>query len=536
MIVSAILLLYPVIASPITADDRYWYVGTAAGSDGSFVQLVGFSWERLLWHVDIGRMVLLAEIERRFIDLGIIEVAVATSTPITVYQALLKLGLLGGGILCVLAFVRSLRWRTSDGTLARVSRRTLVLVGVAGTLAVAVGVQATRPSQNGWIAYPVLTYGAVAFTFGSIALLLWLTRLVAERSRAMAVGAAVVLALLAVATILSYELVFPAVPVAALALLVIPVTDRAHRAAGRRAKLVTGLAYVGTFIPIFVAARLYLANTCVDQACYSGVQMKLGIDAMRATAYTFVAAIPGSSDSELLRDLDAVGWAHRYPVMPEWWSVLAGLLALSALSILWWAMRSDIPSSEVPEGTSISRLAHRRAEAHMLAVGAVLTLLVALGAAAVMGIGSRTQDRITDMGQPYRNIVVTWTGLAFCLVLAVVALGLIFPRRRAVMTWIVLAIAIGTVATLTLPGNLMALRAARITHAVTDAINWEVVQGDTSQSGDARRCQLFDELDQQTSGYVTYARESIKNDSSTAFEIYHGAPFCSEFSPARDTE
>jgi uncharacterized membrane protein YgdD (TMEM256/DUF423 family) len=296
------------------------------------------------------------------------------------------------------------------------------------------------------------------------------------------------------------------------------------------------LAYVGTFIPIFVAARLYLANTCVDQACYSGVQMKLGIDAMRATAYTFVAAIPGSSDSELLRDLDAVGWAHRYPVMPEWWSVLAGLLALSALSILWWAMRSDIPSSEVPEGTSISRLAHRRAEAHMLAVGAVLTLLVALGAAAVMGIGSRTQDRITDMGQPYRNIVVTWTGLAFCLVLAVVALGLIFPRRRAVMTWIVLAIAIGTVATLTLPGNLMALRAARITHAVTDAINWEVVQGDTSQSGDARRCQLFDELDQQTSGYVTYARESIKNDSSTAFEIYHGAPFCSEFSPARDTE
>jgi hypothetical protein len=536
MIVAAIMLVYPVIASPITADDRYWYVGSAAGSNGSFVELVGFAWERLLWHVDIGRMVLLAEIERRFVYLGIIELAVATATPITVYQALLKLGLLGGGILCVLAFVRSLRWRTPDGTLARVSRRTLVLVGVAGTLAVAVGVQATRPGHNGWIAYPVLTYGAVAFIFGSIALLLWLTRLVAERSRAMAIGAAVVLVMLALATNLSYELVFPAVPVAALALLVIPVTDRAHRAAGRRAKLVTGLAYVGTFVPVFVAARLYLASNCADQSCYSGVQVELGSAAMRATAYTFVAAIPGSSDNELLGDLDAVGWADRYPVPPDWWSVLAGLVALGALSILWWAMRTELPSSEGPGGASISRSAHRRAEAHMLVVGAALSLLAALGAAAVMGIGSRTQERITEMGDPYRNIVVTWTGLAFCLVLVVVALGLIWPQRRAVMAWIALAIAIGTLATFTLPGNLMALRAARITHTVTDAINWEVVQGDTSQSGDARRCELFERLDEQTSGYVTYAREPIKNDSNTAFEIYHGAPFCSEFSPTPDPE
>jgi hypothetical protein len=531
-IVSAIILLYPVIASPITADDRYWYLWTTASSDGSIVDLLRYSWERLSWRVDYGRVNLLTEVERRLSGLGIMEAAVATSTPIPVYQALLKLGLLGGGILTVLAFVRSLRWRASDGTLVRVSRRSLVLVGVAGTLAVAVGAQATVPGRNGWTAYPVSTYGAVISIFGSIALLLWLTRLVAERSRAMAISATVVLALLAVTTSFRYELVFPAVPIAAVALIIVPVTDQAHRAAGRRAKLVTGLAYVGTFIPVFIATRLYLAGVCADRSCYSGVQMELGADAARTAVYNFLSAIPGAGDNELLADLDQVGWADRYPVLPDWWSVLAGVLALVALWMVWWAARRREPASNEPGDTPTRPSVQQRAEARLLSVGAGLALLVALGAAVVMGLGSRSHELITGPGEPYRNIVVTWTGLAFCVVLVIVALGVIWPQRSALVAWATLAIVVGTVAALMLPGNLMALRAARITHSVTDAINWEVVKGDTTQSGETRRCELYARIDHDV---VAYAREPLKTHSNTAFEIYHGQPFCSDLGQSGDS-
>lgn len=516
-LITAIVLLYPVIASPITADDRYWYLGTIANSDGSLVEVLRYSWDRFTAALESGRVIILSEVQRRVAGLAIMEAAVATSTPITVYEALLKLALLGGSILAVLAFVRSLRWRIPDGTLVRVSRRTLTLVGIAGTLAVAVGAQATMPGRNGWTAYAVNNYGAVIFIFGSIALLLWLSRLVAERSAIMAVGAAVVLALLAITTNVSYELVFPVVLVAALALAVFPVTDRTHRSAGRRAKLVTGLAYFGTFLPVFVGARLYIADICAAQECYSGAQLQLGANAIRTATFNFLSAIPGSSDNELLADLEQVGWADRYPALPDWWSVLTGILAIVALSIAWWA------TPQAPDSAPASLQAHKRAEVHMLLAGAAVALLVALGTAAVMGLGQRSHELITEPGVPYRNMVTTWTGIAFCIVLVVVALGIAWPRRGAIVSWTVLAIAIGTVAALTLPGNLMALRAARVSHEVTDAVNWEVVKGDTTQSGEERRCELYARIDHDV---VPYARRALKEYSMKAFEVYHREPFC----------
>jgi hypothetical protein len=513
-----------VIASPITADDRYWYLGTIATSDGSLVEVLQYSWDRFTAALESGRVIFLSELQRRVAGLAIMEAAVATSTPITVYEALLKLALLGGSILTVLAFIRSLRWRTTDGTLAQVSRRTLALVGIAGTLAVAVGAQAIVPGRNGWTAYAVNNYGAVIFIFGSIALLLWLTRLVADRSSIMAIVAVVVLVILALATNVSYELVFPVIPVAALALAVVPVTDRANRSAGRRAKLVTGLAYFGTFIPILVAVRLYIADICEAQECYSGAQMELGTAALRTATYNFLSAIPGSSDNELLADLDQVGWANRYPVLPDWWSVLAGILAIVALSIAWWAMRGDGPKPQAPDIAPTSLQEHKRAEIYILVIGAAVALLVALGTAVVMGLGQRSHELITEPGAPYRNMVTTWTGIAFCIVLLVIALGIAWPRRGAIISWAALAVAIGTVAALTLPGNLMALRAARVSHAFTDAINWEVVMGDTRQSGDARRCELYASIDDAV---VPYARQALKEYSMKAFEVYHGEPFCS---------
>jgi len=433
--------------------------------------------------------------------------------------------LIGGGLFSGVAFVRSLRWRHPDGGLVRAGRRTLLFVGVGGILALAVGAQAHSQFRNGWTSYPVFTYSAVIFIFGSVALLLWLTRLVAERTRATAVIAVVVLLLLAVATNLSYELVYPAVPVAAAALAIIPVTGRAQRSAGRRAKLLTGSAYLGGFTVIFIVIRLYLADACTRTECYEGVQLQLGPDTVRTVLYNLGTAIPGAGGTELLADLDAVGWADRYPALPGTWSVTVGLGAVAALLMVWWGTRLD--ESVVRRADSVSHDS-RRAEAVLLTLGAGLSLLVAFGTAAVMGLSGQAQELITEPGTPYRNTMVTWTALAFALTLVVRAVSIIVPRRGELPTWAAFAVLVGSIGVLTLPGNLLALQAHRVEPglATSEAINWEVVLGDTSPDADARRCALFERLDQTLP--AAFTRSAIYSNANAAFRHYHGRAFCSD--------
>jgi hypothetical protein len=519
----AIALLVPVIAAPVNADDRYWYMMIGWRAEGSVLEVLRWSWEHLPVEVQSGRLATLAGFERRLVGMAVIEAAVATSIPVVVYQAMVKLVLASAGFLSCLAFVRSLRWRNADGRLVQAGRRTLLLVGVGGMLALAVGAQAHSQFRNGWTSYPVFTYGAVIVIFGSVALLLWLTRLVADRSKATAAAAVVVLLLLAAATNLSYELVYPAVPVAAAALAVVPVTDRAHRSAGRRAKLVTGSAYLGGFAVIFIVIRLYLANACARNECYEGSQVDLGPETVRTVLYNVVTAVPGAGGTELLADLDAVGWADRYPVLPTMWSVTVGLGAVAALLLVWWVTRWDDLDSR--SGDSVGHDG-RRAEAVLLAVGAGLSLLVALGTAGVMGLSGQAQEIISEPGTAYRNTMVTWTALALALVLVVCATGIILPRRGGIVAWASLAVVIGTVGALTLPGNLMATRANRIGLAVSEEINWEVALGDTTRGSDARRCALYEQLEDV--GMAERARTAVYVNANAAFDHYHGQAFCSD--------
>jgi hypothetical protein len=238
-----------------------------------------------------------------------------------------------------------------------------------------------------------------------------------------------------------------------------------------------------------------------------------------------MSSVPGPGRNELLTDLKGVGWASRYPVLPTWWSVLIGIGAIAAMLLLWWAMRHDDRAVRADlDGSRDQPAEQRRAEAILLAVGAGLSLLVAVGAAAVMGISSRSQDIITAPGTPYRNAVVTWFGLAFGLVFIVVAVGILSSKRGALLTWGALAAVIGIVAAIFLPPNLMALRASRISHEYTEAINWEFVQGDTTPQGEARRCALYAALNPHTVGYAERAFRLYTNE---AFEAVHGRPFCS---------
>jgi hypothetical protein len=520
----SIAFLFPVIAAPVNADDRYWYLMIGHRAEGSALEVLRWSWSQISVEVLDGRLASFGAFQRRLVGMFVIEAAVATSTPIVVYQALVKLVLFGGGVLSALSFVRSLRWRDRGGELVRVGRPTLLLVGVAGTLAVAVGAQAHSQFRNGWTSYPVFTYGAVIFIFGSVALLLWITRLVAGGSRVATIVGIAGLLLLAAATNLSYELVYPAVPVAAVALAIIPVTDRARRSAGRRAKLLTGSTYLGGFAVFFVAIRLYLADICARTECYEGVAMQLQPAAARTALYNLLTAVPGSGGTELLADLDSVGWAERYPVPPSGWSIAVGIGAAVALLTAWWVTHVDRPAADVTDAPV--HPASRRAEATMLGIGAGLSLLVALGTATVMGLSEQAQQLITEPGTAYRNTMVTWTALALALVLVVCAVSILLTRRGELVAWASLAVLIGTVGMLTLQGNMMALRANRINLAVTEAISWEVVKGDTTVGSDARRCDLYEQL--EDASVAERARQVIYREANAAFGHYHGQAFCSD--------
>jgi hypothetical protein len=162
----------------------------------------------------------------------------------------------------------------------------------------------------------------------------------------------------------------------------------------------------------------------------------------------------------------------------------------------------------------------------MLGIGAGLSLLVALGTATVMGLSEQAQQLITEPGTAYRNTMVTWTALALALVLVVCAVSILLTRRGELVAWASLAVLIGTVGMLTLQGNMMALRANRINLAVTEAISWEVVKGDTVVGSDARRCDLYEQL--EDASVAERARQVIYREANAAFGHYHGQAFCSD--------
>jgi len=112
------------------------------------------------------------------------------------------------------------------------------------------------------------------------------------------------------------------------------------------------------------------------------------------------------------------------------------------------------------------------------------------------------------------------------VVLLVRALTVTLPRRGGILVWTVFAVVIGMGATLVLPGNLMATRANRIGLAVTEEINWEVAMGDTTAGSDARRCALYERLEDVS--MADRARSAVYINANAAFEHYHGQAFCSD--------
>lgn len=511
-------MLRPVILGPVTGDDVYYSLRAAADPDRTaLVELRQLPQEWSL-RVSRGRVNVLTAAERRISGRAMVDTAVATGRPAHQVLAVFRIGYAALSLFAVYALLRALRWRRRDtGELERMTSRTRTIAMVAGGLAFAVGAQPQivgNHGWNGWLSYPVSTWTAAFSIFGVVALALWLARLTAARGWAFGVPAVLVMALIGALTNYRYELTFPALPLTLIALALVPVTARSQQGAGRRAKWALGIAYVGGFLPLLIANRLMLRDVCSSDECYEGVTLALGQEMFRTFGVNVVSSIPGTGWDQVLGPFREEGIPSDGLWTPTLWSVLAALALVATLALAWRSAGPAATSADDPETT--------RSQTMLCLVAALLLLLGGLGAAAVMSLSAKAQSGMSEIGMLYRHSVVTWTGLAFALVLLVLALGLLRPRL-ATPAFLALALGMALLVATKMPADERTMAANASAMEPTMKVFDEVVRGDTSDAANERRCRILRDVDREMSKF--YAR-SVRRTSADVFERYWDTPFC----------
>lgn len=524
--VASALFMKPVLLAPVAGDDRLWYPELAALESWSIADDVGHvpQWWELRTHS--GRVNVVSIIERRTAARMVVETSVSTGTPTYVVHGALKLLLAALALLTLPALLRTVRCRRPDGGLVRLSGLTVVLCTLVGGVLFALGSQPAFHEvngRNGWVNYPTHTFGAIVSILGVTALVLWLTRLYADgRHR---VPIVLVLVLLAVLTNLRYELVFPAAPLALIALVLVPVTSAERAAEGRRAKWVTGISFIGVFVTILVVLRVYLHQLCEAERCYLGVTPQLSSGIAGAFWQNVASSVPGVTAPRVAEFVESRGISTVGMYTPTPWSVVVGGCLAVALLAGWWSTSSAASPKPAPAVESLTGdgIARGSDESRLLALAAVLCLVGALGAASVMSLSVNAQGS-SQLGLPYRHAVVTWAGIAWTLALGTVAVGRRSPRAGAA-SGVVLSLVLGVTAACLLPAHERSLAANRIDNHATTAAFAALVNGDLSDSANAQRCRLVPAIVEE--------RVDAAEAFDAAFRRHWGQEFCQRWrSPA----
>jgi hypothetical protein len=518
--VASALFMKSVLLAPVAGDDREWYPEMSSLESWNVADALGQMphwWDS---RTNKGRANVLTDLERRTAGRMVVETSVDTGTPTYVVNGVLKLLLAASAVLTLAALLKSLRCRRRDGALVRLAGRTVVLCTLVGGVLFALGSQPPFHQvngRNGWVTYPTHTYGAVLSILGVTALVLWLTRLYAEgRFRILIV---LVLAVLAVLTNFRYELVFPAGPLALIALLLVPVTPTQRAAEGRRAKWVTGISYVGVFAMTMVVLRLYLRHLCAGRDCYLGVKTHLSWEIASTFWQNLASSVPGTTAPRVAEFVESWGISTDGMYTPTPWSVVVGSCMAVALLAGWWATRRAAPpepaaATDPPDDDGIAR---GNDEGRLLALAAVLCLLGALGAAGVMSLSVLAQTS-SQLGLPYRHTVVTWAGIAWAVGLGALALRHRSPRA-AVATWVALSLVVGVAAACLLPANERSLEADRVDSHATTAAFAALVNGNLSDNANAHRCRLVPEILEERD-------DDAARSFDAAFRRHWGQEFC----------
>jgi len=524
MLFGALVMVWPALSAPIHADQRYMYLNVPGRVQGDWLEIIRVLWSEIPERAEQGRMTPVGYLMQWVFYNGLTEFSVATGTPLVVLHGILKVLLFAVAVLCVAAFVKSLRGRGPDGEMVAPSRSTVWLV-VAGVVVLgAAGVQTHLQFRNGWLSYPVLTYGAVMVAFGIVALTLWLTRRMAERSTAAQTTTAVVtMIVVGLFLNLSYELYYVAFPAAILALILQPDPPDEGRRRARIAKLVIGGTLAVTFVGTFMAIRVWLADACADQ-CYIGTQTQFSGDTARFAWYNLASSLPMSGRSEALATMSLLGRDS----LPQPFSsplvvgcILAGL-ALVAARILLRRRSTEAMRGEIDQETA-------RAESGALLRGGIVALAIALGSVVVMSVSAQVPEIILGVGYPYRHIVVTWVGLCLAGLLFLTAIDLRLRNRGVgVGLWVATAVGAVLIAGAMLPVNLQSTRAELLSPSIraTDAIHREITLGDPRPEADERRCATIEALAQNNVPPVSV--NFITDSAQLAYRYFYGVDYCSE--------
>ena len=139
-----------------------------------------------------------------------------------------------------------------------------------------------------------------------------------------------------------------------------------------------------------------------------------------------------------------------------------------------------------------------------------------------MSLSERSQQRLmTVIGELFRHSVVTWTGLAFGVVLLVLALGLWRPRL-AVPSFVALALVMALLVATRMPadGPIMAANTSRFEPSVK--VFNEVVRGETGDRANQRRCRVLRHVDRDLGNYAPLIRRSAER----SFQRFWHTAFC----------
>lgn len=518
--VLVLVLMAPVIGASIGADDTYYTLAVMAWSDGSMYTAATAQLGGIFAPDTMGeqpRTVPLAHTIRWMLALVVLSSAVTFSVPTAVAWAVAKMVLLLLTLASIAALLAQVRFRDADGTVRGVARQTRAVILLAIPLGVALGIKAQSiGGLNGWIDYPVLTYGTVPVIFGTVALALWfLRRLEADYWR-WVVPAVVLLCLVGFVLNYSYELVAVAVPVAALAIVLHPRARGGSRWRSWRPAVTVGAALVGFFSALFLFNRWQLSTwPCVrDGSCYGGSVIE--IDPLTLW-HNLLGAMPSSVTPTIEAVIEETG--RSLPPTLTLGGAAIGLLAVASLLATWFAYRAKpmFPSpADEPRGDSKG-----------LVVIVALVLVTGIGVSVVSGMTTRAIEWVQGPELPYRSGPAVWTCLALALVIGVRMLLQRLPNNARVASAVVGVAVVTAASAHLLPLNLAVAQAERATDhtQIVDAIHWDVVLGDLSRAGEAQRCANAAEYIDVVGTSEYYSRTLIGADG--AFQHLYGLPYCS---------
>jgi hypothetical protein len=508
----SLLIFLPTISAPLEADDRYWYLNVSGAAFDSYWDIFTESVAEVPETIRDGRVAPLAFTARRTLGRLTTQVAVAATIPIAVVHGVAKLLLLVASILSVFGFLRTLRWRTGDDSVKPLRPETIRRVMVLFIALLVVGSQTHAPFRNGWVSFPVLTYGAVIVVFGTLAASLWAARRLSLESGWKLLIIAIGIALLGAGLNLTYELYYVVVPLVPLSLLVVPLVE--NRQSERRARMIVSAIYLASFGVVFAWLRVLITRACSAGNCYAGVEPAFNVDTLTTALRNIASAIPGGGADQVAAQALEMGMDSTWTMPLSTSLSLAGpLLAMAAV----WLLSRGHAFHAWPNETN-------QGETKALMSAGAITALVAVGSASILALSAQAQDVVTGTGFPHRNAVVTWASLALLISLLIGGLSL---RAGKLVPTLLAAGLVAWLGAVTLPVNAAAVHLYRIDPRVQviERIHWEVVLGDPSPEGDIRRCALYAQA--ENSIFTAWVGTSMKRGARDTFQHYHDRPFCS---------